>query len=82
MEYSYLKHIFYSLKKWTEELETQLDKLKKIDALKAEIESMKVKESNFKEKKIYCSNCNAELKPGSKFCTKSPRCNYDCIKKS
>ena len=31
------KHIFYSLKKWTKELETQLDKLKKIDALKAEI---------------------------------------------
>ena len=31
------KHIFYSLKKWTDELETQLDKLKKIEALKAEI---------------------------------------------
>ena len=31
------KHVFYSLKKWTDELKTQLEKLKKIDALKAEI---------------------------------------------
>ncbi len=43
-----------------------------IDALKAELERLKAKEgiNNSKEIKIFCSNCNAEVKPGSKFCTK------------
>ena len=43
-----------------------------VDALKAELERLKAKEgiNNSKEKKIFCSNCNAEVKPGSKFCTK------------
>jgi len=43
-----------------------------IDALKAEIERLKAKEgtNNPKEKKIFCSNCNAEVKSGSKFCSK------------
>ena len=31
------KHLFYSLNKWTDELKAQLEKLKKIEALKAEI---------------------------------------------
>ena len=43
-----------------------------VNALKAELKRLKAKEDtdNFKEKKIFCSNCNAEVKPGSKFCTK------------
>tara|TARA_B000000565_G_C23558508_1_gene290456 strand:+ start:4 stop:561 length:558 start_codon:yes stop_codon:yes gene_type:complete len=43
-----------------------------IDALKAEIEKLKAKEgtNNPKGNKIFCSNCNAEVKPGSKFCSK------------
>ena len=43
-----------------------------VDALKAEIERLKAKDgiNNSEEKKIFCSNCNAEVKPGSKFCTK------------
>ena len=43
-----------------------------IDALKEEIERLKIKEdiNNTTEKKIFCLNCNAEVKPGSKFCTK------------
>ena len=43
-----------------------------INDLKAEIKRLKAKEntSNFKEKKIFCSNCNAEAKPGSKYCVK------------
>jgi len=43
-----------------------------INDLKAEIKRLKAKEekSNFKEKKIFCSNCNVEVKPGSKYCTK------------
>ena len=43
-----------------------------VDALKAELERLKAKEgiNNSKEKKIFCSNCNAEVQPGSKFCTK------------
>ena len=42
-----------------------------INALKAELENFKAKEdkNNLKERKIFCSNCNAELKPGSKYCT-------------
>ena len=31
------KHLFYSLNKWTDDLKAQLEKLKKIEALKAEI---------------------------------------------
>jgi len=43
-----------------------------VDALKAELERLKAKEdiNNFKEKKIFCSNCNAEVRPGSKYCAK------------
>ena len=43
-----------------------------VDALKAELERLKANDgrNNSKEKKIFCSNCNAEVKPGSKFCTK------------
>ena len=43
-----------------------------INALKAELESIKGKKdkNNLKEQKIFCSNCNAEVKPGSKYCTK------------
>ena len=43
-----------------------------VDALKAELKRLKAKEgiNNSKEKKIFCSNCNAEVQPGSKFCTK------------
>ena len=43
-----------------------------IDALKGEIERLKIKEdiNNPTEKKIFCLNCNAEVKPGSKFCSK------------
>ena len=43
-----------------------------IDALKEEIERLKIKEdiNNTTEKKVFCLNCNAEVKPGSKFCTK------------
>ena len=43
-----------------------------VDALKAELERLKAKEdiNNFKGKKIFCSNCNAELRLGSKYCAK------------
>jgi len=43
-----------------------------INNLKAEIKKLKAEEntSNFKEKQIFCSNCNAEVKPGSKYCGK------------
>ena len=43
-----------------------------VDALKAELKRLKTKEdtNNFQEKKIFCSNCNAEVRLGSKFCAK------------
>ena len=43
-----------------------------VDALKAELKRLKTKEdtNNFQEKKIFCSNCNAEVRQGSKFCAK------------
>ena len=43
-----------------------------VNALKAEIKTLKAQEdtNNFKEKKIFCSNCNAEVRPGSKYCAK------------
>ena len=43
-----------------------------INNLKAELKRLKAEEdtNNFKEKKIFCSNCNAEVKPGSKYCAK------------
>ena len=46
-----------------------------INALKAELENFKAKEdkNNLKERKIFCSNCNAELRLGSKFCSKCGR---------
>ena len=46
-----------------------------INTLKAEIENLKDKEdkNNLKERKIFCSNCNAELRLGSKFCSKCGR---------
>jgi len=43
-----------------------------INELKAEIKRLRAKEetSNFQEKKIFCSNCKVEVKPGSKYCGK------------
>jgi len=43
-----------------------------INDLKAEIKRLRAKEetSNFQEKKIFCSNCNVEVKLGSKYCGK------------
>tara|TARA_B100000287_G_scaffold429034_1_gene481546 strand:+ start:1396 stop:1920 length:525 start_codon:yes stop_codon:yes gene_type:complete len=43
-----------------------------IDALKAELKRLKAKEdiNNFKEEKIFCSKCNAEVRLGSKYCAK------------
>ena len=43
-----------------------------VDALKAELKRLKTKEdtNNFQEKKIFCSNCNSEVRLGSKFCAK------------
>ena len=43
-----------------------------INSLKAELESLKANKvkDNLKEKKLFCSKCNAAVKPGSKYCTK------------
>ena len=43
-----------------------------VDSLKAELERLKNEEDKnyFQEKKIFCSNCNAEVRIGSKFCAK------------
>ena len=43
-----------------------------VNALKAELKRLKTKEdtNNFQETKIFCSNCNAEVRLGSKFCSK------------
>ena len=43
-----------------------------VNALKAELKKLKAKENtdNFKEIKIFCSHCNTEVKPGSKYCSK------------
>ena len=43
-----------------------------INSLKEEIKRLKAEENknNLEEKKIFCSNCNTEVKPGSKYCTK------------
>ena len=43
-----------------------------VDSLKAELERLKSKEdiNNFKEQTIFCSNCNAEVRIGSKYCAK------------
>ena len=44
---------------------------KEVNALKAELKSLKAKEGTKKfEEKIFCSNCNAEVRPGSKYCIK------------